>query len=489
MKHDWVSGEIDIPKFHCPRCRDHWYGVSSFPCDEELARLIREGLWYTGNKPKGDVKKMKQNMFIPSETQTSSKDRKGSGHLSSSQRAKLPKLKHDMNSRKGRGAGMRGWEWNRGDNEEKTKRKKMITFQLEESFSEGSLDLDLNDSTLAGGRRSGSGENQLWNSGGGSGNDGSGDGRSGGGDGMWRGERGGGEGGGSQEVWRGLSGVDMMGPRHGMLQDSKTVGSPAGKEGTGGLGSEDNEGHLVHVQLSRGRHAGHLSQEDSRKRNMSDTLIKRTGLHRELGNGSSETDSADGYGSTRSKTQPDVPKQSSGSLQDNTSSSPRGQGREQTMGDTIGEDITSAMDASIHAQGSQNSIKSLRGRCNKTESSSEDESSGGESTTSSRPSDHGKKVRKPGGYMRAVSPSSSEWGDRLHARSFISSSIHSRSDSVSLASGKGEGNEVSASLDADSKTLLPPIVPRIIGPPPEDEFLGWRPNITRAWTFSYFNAT
>ncbi len=40
-----------IPQFHCPRCRDHWYGLTAYPCDDELARLIREGLWFTG---KGD---------------------------------------------------------------------------------------------------------------------------------------------------------------------------------------------------------------------------------------------------------------------------------------------------------------------------------------------------------------------------------------------------------------------------------------------------
>ena len=39
-----------VPEFHCPRCRDHWYGLSAFPCDEELARLIREGLWHTGRE-------------------------------------------------------------------------------------------------------------------------------------------------------------------------------------------------------------------------------------------------------------------------------------------------------------------------------------------------------------------------------------------------------------------------------------------------------
>ena len=48
---DWNAGEVAIPTFHCPRCRDHWYGLTSHPCDEELARLIREGLWYTGQGP------------------------------------------------------------------------------------------------------------------------------------------------------------------------------------------------------------------------------------------------------------------------------------------------------------------------------------------------------------------------------------------------------------------------------------------------------
>lgn len=48
---DWTAGEIAIPEFHCPRCRDHWYGLTHYPCDEELARLIRQGLWATGQGP------------------------------------------------------------------------------------------------------------------------------------------------------------------------------------------------------------------------------------------------------------------------------------------------------------------------------------------------------------------------------------------------------------------------------------------------------
>lgn len=48
---DWTAGEVAIPEFHCQRCRDHWYGLTHYPCDEELARLIRQGLWNTGQGP------------------------------------------------------------------------------------------------------------------------------------------------------------------------------------------------------------------------------------------------------------------------------------------------------------------------------------------------------------------------------------------------------------------------------------------------------
>ena len=48
---DWTAGEVAIPEFHCQRCRDHWYGLTHYPCDEELARLIRQGLWTTGQGP------------------------------------------------------------------------------------------------------------------------------------------------------------------------------------------------------------------------------------------------------------------------------------------------------------------------------------------------------------------------------------------------------------------------------------------------------
>lgn len=42
-----------------------------------------------------------------------------------------------------------------------------------------------------------------------------------------------------------------------------------------------------------------------------------------------------------------------------------------------------------------------------------------------KPTDHGKRIRKNGDYMRAVNSTSSEWGDPLHARSFLSSTAAS----------------------------------------------------------------
>ena len=99
--------------------------------------------------------------------------------------------------------------------------------------------------------------------------------------------------------------------------------------------------------------------------------------------------------------------------------------------------------------------------------------------------DHGKNIRKAGGYMRAVSPTSSEWGDPLHARSFISSTATSRAGSSSnlLHLSDEEDNDGGA-----------PILPPIMVPPIHkkqvvdlsDLLDGFQ--FTRPWTFSYHNS-
>ena len=98
-------------------------------------------------------------------------------------------------------------------------------------------------------------------------------------------------------------------------------------------------------------------------------------------------------------------------------------------------------------------------------------------------SDHGKNVRKGMGYMRAVSPTSSEWGDPHHGRSFISSTATSRTGSTSnlLRDLEKEKDE-----EPTSKSL-PAIVPQIKKKQPVMDFsdLMGGFQLTRAWTFSY----
>ena len=102
-------------------------------------------------------------------------------------------------------------------------------------------------------------------------------------------------------------------------------------------------------------------------------------------------------------------------------------------------------------------------------------------------SDHGKNVRKGVGYMRAVSPTSSEWGDPHHGRSFISSTATSRTGSTSNLL-----RDLDERRDDEPKTRsLPAIVPQIKRKQPLMDFsdLMGGFQFTRAWTFSYHNRT
>lgn len=121
---------------------------------------------------------------------------------------------------------------------------------------------------------------------------------------------------------------------------------------------------------------------------------------------------------------------------------------------------------------------------------------GGDDATSKQdntfvtPTDHGKRIRKTGGYMRAVSHTSSEWGDPLHARSFLSSTTASQMGSTSDLTG--DTHDISESPPDDpagtaagrGRRLLPPIV-HPIPPPAVSMHFMTGPEITRPWTFSY----
>ena len=119
-----------IPTFHCPRCRDHWYGLTAYPCDEELARLMRDGLWYTGKEAgskTGNSRDSARNRKLNSA-------KKEFGGLSSESL-----LAADMKGQRrkpGQDSSSRD-PFSIGEDESKRKNKKRITFKLDSDEGSG----------------------------------------------------------------------------------------------------------------------------------------------------------------------------------------------------------------------------------------------------------------------------------------------------------------------------------------------------------------
>jgi len=457
-----------VPKFHCPRCRDHWYGYSSVPCDEELARLIKEGLWYTGNKDKMPQGTYKQGMFVPGDYKASDAGEKASTK-GLTQKGKLPRLKSSY--KKSGSSGTQESQWNR-EGSDKSKRKKKITFKLEDSASDGSsTDLIADGSVSSVGSRGKNGSS-LGKEGRGSG-------------GLGGGSRAGNVvgrlGDGVNEEDRGLGGGRLG--KGGVLNNGKDehfngktgkFGAPLNSGRDHQLSSSNNSsGAADKTSLSLGL-ASHNNKNFDGPGNISFSQGNSKNLYgeRDLSGHSGEEEfglSGDLKTSAHSHDQSGRSDRLS-TTTDNSSltSQPGGDGRRHR-------------DNKIKNVENEEGTKS--GGSGVITSSAKSSNEGGGALV-----DHGKRVRKPGGYMKAVSPTSSEWGDHLHARSFISSSIHSRSGSISSMSGvKGRGGGMGDSLlgREKEKDSLPPIIPRIIGT--DDYLSAWRPKITRAWTFSYFS--
>ena len=460
-----------MPKFHCPRCRDHWYGYSSVPCDEELARLIREGLWYTGNKDKMPQGTYQPGMFVPGDSQAGATGEDASTN-GSTQRGKLPRLKSSYKKSGSLGNG----DWNREGSDKSKRRKKKITFKLEDSASDGSSTDLISDGSCSSIGRRGKTSSLGKDDGGGGGL--GGDSRAGNlaerqGEGM--NEEDGGYGGGSDgRFGRGSNGKDGYSKgKVGKFGDQSNSGSDhqlssansgsviADKTLLSGLVSSNSRNFNAVGKLSdlQGNSNG-LQGENS---------LSGGGGHRGGEFGSSENSDKTSTGSRNHDGRPDK-------FSTTTEGSSLSNGFSQSGGDGRRHKDSSSAD---NKEGMKLGVGGVRSSGAK--SSGEGRGSGGALM------DHGKRIRKSGGYMKTVSPTSSEWGDHLHARSFISSSVHSRSGSVSSLSGVKGGGVGEKLLGEKDKGSLPPIVPRIIGT--DDHLSGWRPNITRAWTFSYFSAS
>ena len=476
VKQDWVSGEVDIPRFHCPRCRDHWYGISSFPCDEELARLIKEGLWHTGKDPNETNKSITSREATSKISKPNERDRNHDPFTFERDEFSIIK---QTKYHSGNNSGDAKWGLKREEGAEKTKKKKRITFQLDDDSTTGgsndhSGEHDGRDKSK---KNAGKDLHKVWDISGGDGADeASSDSAGSKGRGMIGGNLEGGVGGGLATEMKTEEEEKKKRTRKKREQDSTT--SEATADGT------TAEGSVRKMKTKQSSRTGNSGQNSSNFDIIaSDRVLtnqERIGsLSRNGGKGiqgfrdlqldESKTMGGEGAGGhDNSNTR------MSGQLHGATEGKHQNDGNSSSTGDQ--QEHTQAKHRELQDSSIQQKRNELESVNNKR-----GEEKGNNSFT--QPKDHGKRIRKSGGYMRAVSPTSSEWGDPLHARSFLSSTAASRTGSTSNLLADSEDN-YDRDLETKSQSFLPPIVSPIHRPlPTYMDYEG--PQITRPWTFSY----
>ena len=429
QKPDWNAGAVGIPKFHCPRCRDHWYGVTPFPCDDELARLIREGLWYTGKGEAGKIargKKSEVQSGIPG-----GDGRSGSPMMELGNDSEQNKNHHIL---KGKGGMREPWEMEKRNGGKKS--KKRITFKLDDQNEDGSglLD-DKGDGDLN--SRQTSGSSELTGS----------------------------EISGSGQIGLGKNGIASNTSTSDRANESlynhlpSSTRSVANKD-DGGLEAE-NSGFLVGSGSNSSLTRGQRRRGRGGKGGKSSTNLLKTPSR------------GDGEGTGREKRE----KESGGSGIDDV-----GMGlanalanQENQMNKTL--DHTQAKDTSIKFNYDSTNMSGQKDSSSNGDKF-EQESLRHDSQTSDQKSeaagpDYGKKVRKAGGYMRASSPTGSEWGDPSHARPYASS--------TTASSHTGSTHN----LLKDKSATLPPIIKTIRKPMVDFTDCGFE--ITPPWRYSYFS--
>ena len=461
-----MSGKLGLPEFHCPRCRDHWYGITDVPCDEELARLIREGLWRTGREEGGGggAKHSRRR-----ELSKGDKDRDNRSYSTDSLTSKSSKTRLNRRNENGDNKGHHGSI--AYEEKERKKPKKHITFKLDNEFESSGSNNGSNTQLEGGGARRGR------NAKGYASKFPSSDGR-------------------QFEISSGVSEQTNS-------VNSVKYSSDDGPDFFDG-NKTDQKDFMSNKQRKAGVHNASeqldsdnsgLLEDTERKKNKVDKNSKESvgGLmqfNRQADNESGENGQKihglqagkTTYGTDISVGNTQSPNlgYSGRNLKENAAFSNKGpDDYSNTNGaESISTENLNNSKNDSHKRGGQ--------KVNKTDStlsSSSQVRSTGSRRGSLSMEDHGKNVRKPGGYMRAVSPSASDWGDPAHARSFISSTATSRSISragslVNLGQDKDEEEE---------RLSLPPIIPAINSKKPlldlSDIMGGFQ--FTRAWTFSY----
>lgn len=469
---DWNAGEVAIPEFHCPRCRDHWYGLTQYPCDEELARLIREGLWYTGKEDKGKARDGKRHSARNRSINSAKREfgSLSSESLTGTSKRRGRKGEQDQSSRDPFSIGEDAIDEAQG------KRKRRITFKLDDESIQGGgkgrgeeervrlSSRDQTDGSLAEGtllRDRG----KHSNGSGTRGNEQSGD-ESGSLTDVGKSRRGrsrhsGGEGQDSSDgssVWDTTASRQRTNRRRSRGKEEKGLSSA--EDGSGGEGASGRGRNRLGKGQSL-RDGGHQGEELGSE-------SSRTGLGggREDGHvGAGQSGLGAGLEQTNSQ---------SGILAGHTgyvSSTGTGKG----LG-TSGTGIDSSNTAALSSHSRRGSLQS-----SSQVSKSGDRDDGGKRSQLGQ-ADHGKKVRKAVGYMRAVSPSESEWGDPTHGRLYISS--------TATSSRAGSTSNLHRDQEDDNKPglTLPPLIPPITNRKPLFAPMLDGFEFTRAWTFSYHNA-
>ncbi|CAI8016290.1 hypothetical protein GBAR_LOCUS10004 [Geodia barretti] len=407
-KRDWIAGEVGIPKFHCPRCRDHWYGLTPFPCNEELARLIRDGLWYTG---KGDSGKF--NMKTKSGGWTGSKGGTGSGSpggggAGDSSEQKPKRILKGNSSENG------SYELGRGKQGKKNRRK--ITFKLDDengsgehkSGSGGDSLGNSNSNTLAGNKD----EHHRLNS--------------------------------ENSTNGGTNGTNGANLLNGVEPSSNSRGNGLDPYNNGLLGNSD-------FSNSAGKGRGGRSEGFNDERMLS-SKTNRGLLSEEAG-----------MGLLNSLEDSSHLKSRSGDKNGHAESGGCGSTAEQREDAGASDQRSEAVSHDLHDGG----IKLQQASVSLVTSST----NAARKTSDSAGPDYGRKVRKSGGYMKASSPTSSEWGDPSHARHYASSTVPS--------------SQTGSTSNLHKDKALPPIVPPIRKP--RVDFLGGGFDLTPAWRYSYFS--
>lgn len=476
-KNDWVSGDVAIPKFHCPRCRDHWYGISAYPCDEELARLIREGKWYTG----------KEGNLTQYDSDTKTRNRKvgsASTKNASYDSTRLPGI------RKRRGTGI---EINKSDRKTDfidprartgAKKNRKISFKLDGDDSEldnsGSSGL-LHDGETRTGRKGNKDDNN------GAGRD--------------------------------LNGKKRASTEsNGTWNDSDKARTNDSSSSASDINSSSSTTLLKDTSRGFSRAKDHMSSvneggdNDSNIESVKGSKNKAqtkgsdaSGLEsgtNNRGRGQNANDlSGDGSIGRINKRANDTTgglSDITGSGQPHSSSGTHGDGGvgngldkdDNASGRNGGNDNSDRNGQSNDKEGneagtSKNGKKNRRGGRSDSLSSSRYGSRSSLHGGSQRWSENGDSSRRGDkelvagkGYMRASSPSQSEWGDPTHAKAWISNTASSSRVSLTQSRDKEDDRDI-------EEIYLPPIKNQSRHPFATDEFMDGF-NLTRAFTFSYY---